>query len=282
MKPVSLTQALKRLPMDIYQHGALGYAKGASYSALLSFFPVFAVTTAALFAADAPEVARRVANLLYSVSPPEVEQLLQAWFTEHITHPQSLRIAAVLLSLWAASGVMSTLMQAFQAAYEKRDTRGAVHQFAIQIALVLMSMLPAVGATALILLGDWVETNLLQSLGVLGADDMLRPGIRLFGRLVRYAVALSSICLVTMMLYWLGPDVKGHRKLLPGAMLATVLWLALTQAFAWYVRNFGNYSVLYGSVGAVVAFLVWMYMLALVAMIGCEFNAALDRSTGKK
>jgi len=49
------------------------------------------------------------------------------------------------------------------------------------------------------------------------------------------------------MLYWLGPDVKGHRKLLPGAMLATVLWLALTQAFAWYVRNFGNYSVLYGS-----------------------------------
>src|ERR1019366_8632680 len=128
----------------IYEHGALGYAKGASYSALLSFFPVFAVTTAALFAADASEVARRVANLLYSVSPPEVEQLLQAWFTEHITHPQSLRVAAVLLSLWAASGVVSTLMQAFQAAYEKRDTRGAVHQFAIQIALVLMSMLPAV------------------------------------------------------------------------------------------------------------------------------------------
>jgi uncharacterized BrkB/YihY/UPF0761 family membrane protein len=123
MKAVSWSQALKRLPMGIYEHGALGYAKGASYSALLSFFPVFAVTTAALFAADAPEVARRVANLLYSVSPPEVEQLLQAWFTEHITHPQSLRVAAVLLSLWAASGVVSTLMQAFQAAYEKRDTR---------------------------------------------------------------------------------------------------------------------------------------------------------------
>jgi membrane protein len=139
-----------------------------------------------------------------------------------------------------------------------------------------------VGATALILLGDWVETNLLQLLGVLGADDMLRPGIRFFGRLVRYAVALSSICLVTTMLYWLGPDIKGRRKLLPGAMLATLLWLALTQAFAWYVRNFGNYSVLYGSVGAVVAFLVWMYMLALVAMIGCEFNAALDRSMEKK
>jgi len=281
MKPVSLTQALKRLPMDIYQHGALGYAKGASYSALLSFFPVFAVTTAVLFEADSPEMARRVANLLYSVSPPEVEQLLRSWFTEHITHPQSLRVAAVLLSLWAASGVTTTLIEAFNAAYEKADTRGAVHQFAIQIVLVLLSLLPAVGATALILLGDWVETYLLQSLGVLGTDTMFRPGIRIFGQLVRYAVALSCICLVTTMLYWLGPDVKGRRKLLPGALLATALWLALTQAFAWYVRNFGNYDLLYGSVGAVVAFLVWMYLLALVAMIGCEFNAALDRSTRK-
>ena len=281
MKPASWLRALARVPVGLYRHGALGYAKGAAYSALLSFFPVFAVTTAALFQADAAEVARRVASILYSVSPPEVEQLLRAWFTERIKHPQSLRVAAVLLSLWAASGVTASLIEAFQATYEKRDTRGAVHQRVIEIALVLASMLPAVGATALVLLGDSVERNVLRSLGVLGADDMLRPGIRIIGQVVRYAVALSSVCLVTAMLYWLGPDVKGRRRLMPGAFLATILWLALTQAFAWYVRNFGNYNVLYGSVGAVIAFLVWMYLLALVAMIGCEFNAALDRGAGK-
>ncbi len=281
MKPASWLRALARVPMGIYRHGALGYAKGASYSALLSFFPVFAVTTAALFQADAAAVARRVASILYSVSPPEVEQLLRSWFTERIKHPQSLRVAAVLLSLWAASGVTASLIEAFQATYEKRDTRGAVHQRVIEIVLVLLSMLPAVGATALVLLGDSVERNVLRSLGVLRADDILRPGIRIIGQVVRYAVALSSVWLVTAMLYWLGPDVKGRRKLLPGAFLATILWLALTQAFAGYVRNFGNYNVLYGSVGAVIAFLVWMYLLALVAMIGCEFNAALDRGAGK-
>jgi membrane protein len=267
--------------MGIYRHGALDYAKGASYSALLSFFPVFAVTIAALFEANASAVARRIANLLYEFSPPEVEQLLRSWFTDRLKHPQSLRVVAVLLSLWAASGVVASLIEAFQAAYEKRDTRGAVHQRIVEIALVLLSLLPAVGATALILLGDWVETNVLRGLGVLGTDAMLRPSIRILGRLVRYAVSLSSVCLVTAMLYWLGPDVKGRRRLMPGAILATVLWLALTQSFAWYVRNFGNYNVLYGSVGAVIAFLVWMYLLALVAMVGCEFNAALDRSAGK-
>ena len=281
MKRASWLRALAYVPVGLYQHGALGYAKGAAYSALLSFFPVFAVTIAALFEANAAEVARRIANLLYEFSPPEVEQLLRSWFTERIRHPQSLRVAAVLLSLWAASGVVATLIEAFQATYGKRDTRGAVHQRVIEIALVLMSLLPAVGATALILFGDSVERSVLRSLGVLGADDILRPGVLMVGRLVRYAVALATVCLVTAMLYWLGPGVKGRRRLLPGAFLATVLWLGLTQAFAWYVRNFGNYNVLYGSVGAVIAFLVWMYLLALVAMIGCEFNAALDRSAGK-
>ena len=182
MKPASWLRALARVPMGIYRHGALGYAKGASYSALLSFFPVFAVTTAALFQADAAAVARRVASILYSVSPPEVEQLLRSWFTERIKHPQSLRVAAVLLSLWAASGVTASLIEAFQATYEKRDTRGAVHQRVIEIVLVLLSMLPAVGATALVLLGDSVERNVLRSLGVLRADDILRPGIRIIGR----------------------------------------------------------------------------------------------------
>jgi len=91
-------------------------------------------------------------------------------------------------------------------------------------------------------------------------------------------VSLAAVCLVTLMLYHFGPDVKGPRRLLPGAALATVLWLLLTQAFTWYVGNVANYSQIYGSIGALIAFLVWMYLLALVAMGGCEFNAALDRS----
>ena len=281
VRPASWFRALSRVPMGIYNHGALGYAKGASYSALLSVFPVFAVTIAALSEANASAVAHRIADLLYEFSPPEVAQLFRSWFAEHIRHPQSLRVAAVLLSLWAASGVMASLIEAFHATYEKRDTRGVVHQRLIEIALVLLSLLPAVGATALVLLGDWVETNILRALGMLGTEDILRPGVRLIGRLVRYSVSLSSIGLVTVMLYWLGPDVKGRHHLFPGAILATILWLALTQSFAWYVRSYSNYNLLYGSVGAVVAFLVWMYLLALVAMAGCEFNAALDRNARK-
>jgi len=270
--------ALAYLPVGIYSHGALGSAKGAAYSALLSFFPVFTFTTAALVEANATTVAQRIASLLYEFTPPEVEQFLRAWLAEHSKNRATLRVAAVALSLWAASGVMASLMEAFQRAYQKNDTRGVVRQRIVAISLVLLSLLPAVGATILVILGDRVETGVMHWLGVVGTNDILRPGIRILSRLIRYAVSLSAVCLVTMMLYRFGPDVKGPRRLLPGAVLATVLWLALTQSFTWYVRNVANYSVLYGSIGAVIAFLVWMYMLALVAMGGCEFNAALDRS----
>jgi membrane protein len=270
--------ALAYIPVGIYSHGALGSAKGAAYSALLSFFPVFTFTTAALVQADATNVARRIATLLYEFSPPEVEQFLRAWLTEHSKHRASLRVAAVLLSLWAASGVMASLMEAFQRAYQKANTRDIVHQRLVAISLVVLSLLPAVGATVLLILGDNVEKSVMHSLGVVSPDDILRPGIRIIGRLIRYAVSLSAVCLVTLMLYHFGPDVKGPRRLLPGAALATFLWLVLTQAFTWYVSNVANYGQIYGSIGALIAFLVWMYMLALVAMGGCEFNAALDRS----
>jgi membrane protein len=269
--------ALAYLPVGIYSHGALGSAKGAAYSALLSFFPVFTFTTAALVEANATTVAHRIASLLYEFSPPEVEQFLRAWLAEHSQNRASLRVAAVLLSLWAASGVMASLMEAFQRAYQKANTRDIVHQRIVAISLVLLSLLPAVGATILIVLGDNVEKSFMHSLGVVGTD-ILRPGIRIVSRLIRYVVAISAVCLVTLMLYRFGPDVKGPRRLLPGAVLATALWLVLTQAFTWYVRNVANYSQIYGSIGALIAFLVWMYMLALVAMGGCEFNAALDRS----
>jgi membrane protein len=60
-------------------------------------------------------------------------------------------------------------------------------------------------------------------------------------------------------------------------MVTTALWLASTQIFAWYVRNIANYNVLYGSIGAVIALLVWMYVLSITALVGCEFNAERER-----
>jgi len=82
--------------------------------------------------------------------------------------------------------------------------------------------------------------------------------------------------LVAALLYYFGAAGRPGR-VWPGALLATALWFLLTAGFAWYVRNIAGYNVMYGSIGAVIALCVWMYLLALTAILGCEFNAVSEK-----
>ena len=101
-------------------------------------------------------------------------------------------------------------------------------------------------------------------------------------RLARFVLAFSTTVVVTSLLYYFGPYRKQRwRGVWRGAMLASFGWLLATMGFGWYVRNMGNYNVMYGSVGAGIALLVWMYLMAVIALIGCEFNAEYERSAWK-
>jgi membrane protein len=111
----------------------------------------------------------------------------------------------------------------------------------------------------------------------------LHGWLALLGFVGRYVTAFGTVVLVTAFLYSLGVQIKRPiRRVWPGAVVATFLWLGATLVFGWYVRNIANYNVMYGSVGAVVALLVWMYVLAVVALVGCEYNAEGERQIVKR
>jgi membrane protein len=132
----------------------------------------------------------------------------------------------------------------------------------------------------LILFGGQFERAVMQFMKV---DPVLNPFAwiwQLVSRIARYVLAFATTVVVTSLLYYFGPYRKQRwRFVWPGAVLATILWLLATSGFAWYVRHIGHYNVLYGSVGAALALLVWMYVMAVVALIGCEFNAEYERSS---
>jgi membrane protein len=269
---------LRATLISTFEGNSLSIAKGAAYSSLLSFFPVLTTLAAILVQANATNVARTIANFLYQVVPPGTEDVVLTLFVVHGERPRYLLIGAVLLALWAASGAVSSLIEGFRSIYRIPTGRPFFQERGVSVLLVLISVIPIVGASGLIVFGTRAESFLMHQLGVIGQDVIVQGWLELLSKSLRLGLAFAAFVLVTALLYYLGPNRKQtFANVFPGAVLATVLWLISTLVFSWYVRHISNYNVLYGSVGAGLALLVWMYVWSVITLIGCEFNAARER-----
>jgi membrane protein len=261
-----------------YEDGGFGVAKGAAYSALLAFFPVLTTLATLLVEANAEAVARTIARLLYDVVPPGTEEIVQALFNVQGQRPSWLLVVAILLSVWAGSGVMMSLMEGFRSIYRIPSGRSFLHERSVAMLLVFGAAVPALGASALIVFNNRAQRLIISWTGFAAGDFDLQGWLRLAGQGLSVGIAVSAMVVITAVVYYFGPNRKQTlRWVLPGAALATALWLLSTLAFGWYVRHITNYNVLYGSVGAGLALLVWMYVWSVIALFGCEFNAVRER-----
>jgi membrane protein len=276
--PRNFLWLLRKSLLTAFDDNCFGVAKGAAYSALLSFFPVLTAAATILVQTGAGFVSSRIERALQDIVPPGSEDLVVRQFRISGARPVSLLVVAFLVSVWAASGVVKSLIEGFQAAYRVPRNRSFLHGNFVAISLVLLASVPLVGATLLIIFGVQVERAVLNAIKI---DPLLHPlswAWVLVSRIARYGVAFAATVLATALLYYFGPYRKQRwRFVWPGAVLATVLWLLATSGFAWYARNIANYNLMYGSIGAGIALLVWMYLMAIIALIGCEFNAENER-----
>jgi membrane protein len=269
---------LRRTVAAAFADDCFGIAKGAAYSALLSFFPILASSAAILLQTGVPFVSRALENWLSEIVPPGTEDLVVQQFRFAGKRPAGLLVVACLISVWAASSVIKSLIDGFHAAYRVPRDRGFWRQTGVSILLALVCAVPLVAATLLIVFGGEVERTAMAWMKV---DPLWHPWSWLWPWLslaARYTVALGTAVSVAACLLYFGPyRPRRWRYVWPGALLAAALWLLTTMGFGWYVRNMAHYNVMYGSVGAGIALLVWMYLLAASALIGCEFNAAYER-----
>jgi len=274
-----LPYLLRRTLIASIDDGLFAIAKGAAYSALLSFFPVLTSVATLFVQFRADYVQRNVTAFLSEILPPGTETDVMLQFRSRGQRPAFLLIVALLLSLWAASSVIKSLIDGFNAAYRVPRNRTMLAHIGMGIMLVFLAVIPLLGASSLILFGGAVESAVLRLMKV---DPILNPlagGWEVFSRVMRYTVAFGATSSLTAMLYYYGPYRKQRwNAVWPGALLATTLWLLATLGFGWYVRNITNYNLLYGSVGTSIALLSWMYILAAIALIGCEFNAEAERT----
>ena len=255
-------------------------AQSAAYSAIFALFPALLVVAAVLpMLPEATPIRAQAALLFRHVLPGEVLPLLSGYFTPQRANAFASRralVIALLLSLYGCSGVLNTVMEGLRRAHGLSvacwptwlERRGRA------LLLVPVSLLPLALSSLLVVFGHFLAVE---------AASLVAPWLRrelvLLAEVMRWSMALAGSAGLIAVLYKLGvPQQQPWRRVLPGALLATALWLGITLSFGWYVTRFANYSRVYGSLGAGVALLVWLFLTVLSVLLGAEFNGETERA----
>ena len=273
---VRFLRTLKIALIRAFEHDALGHAKGAAFSSILSFFPALMLATSLMVMFDstrafADELARDLSRLL----PPGIGIAIRQYFEITQARPVRVLILASIVTLWTASGVMTSWMLYFRIAYKLQNTWGLVKERFIAFGLVVMAGIPLSFATVMVAFGNEIEQQFAERMAY-ELGHMVEPYIILLWTILRWVIAiLTGVCVMALIYHHAVPRTKRWHSVLAGAALATGLWFPATLGFGFYVRHFAQYSLFYGSLAAAIVLLVWLYIISLIILLGAEFNAIL-------
>lgn len=270
---------------------------------MVALFPALIVAAAVVtWLPDAAPLRLQAALLFDRILPDDVSPMLDSYFenSHQTVHSTRAIVLAALVSLSGASSVIVTLMEGFRRAFSlPSDLWGFWDRRWRSVALVFIAGIPLMIASVLVIFGHFVSSWLTMDMGA-----SARILILTIAFVVRWTVALASSIFVIAVTYHMGIPPAGlsageelsasdqlwgslrtvramstmersWKRTLPGATVATAMWFLTTFAFGWYVTRFANYSEVYGSLGAGVALLFWLYIISLSVLAGAEFNAQL-------
>ena len=275
-----LPRMVHRAAIQFLAHDGLHLAQSAAYSAMIALFPALIVAAAAFaLLPDAAPLRTEFGTFFDQVLPESVFPVLTSYFADSPGAPhhtvRSL-VLAIFVSLFGASNVISTLLDGLHRALGVPGDVWTFPQKRLRaFLLVPLALLPLLLATVLVVFGQWMTKWTAAHLFTL-----VRPAFFEIALAVRWIVALAGVAGLTAMIYHLGTPAmqrRAWRKVLPGATAATALWFATTLLFGWYVTRFANYGQVYGSLGAGIALLLWLYIVCLSVLFGAEFNAQFAR-----
>jgi len=273
LKPAMLRflRLLRLAVWRAFQHDAFSTAKASAYSSILTFFPALLIVGSVLATSrkGAPFM-REITYALSRILPTGANTAL-AFLRGAAQRPFGMLVTASLITLWTASGVMVSWMEGFRRCYELPKIWGLVKERMIAFLLVIFALLPMTFATLLVVFGTKIEASILFY-----TAREFSFYILLLWTVIRWVIAiLTSIAVISLIYHFAVPRTQPWHSVLPGASLATGLWFSSTLLFGWYLRHYADYSIIYGSLGAAIALLVWMYMVSLIVLVGAEFNAMI-------
>ena len=268
---------LKRTFTEFKEDNLTDWAAALTYYAVLSMFPaLIALLSIVGLVADPATVSRVITETISEIGPATAAETFSGPI-EDITKSQSAAGLGLIIglagALWTASGYVGAFMRASNAIFEIEEGRPfwKLRPLQILVTLILVLML------ALVFIGLLVSGPLAEALGsAVGVGDAAVTAFQ-YGK---WPVLVIVVMIMLAILYYTAPNAKlpGFKWLSPGSIVAVLVWILASVAFAFYVANFGSYNKTYGTLGGVVSFLVWMWITNLAVLFGAELNAELERS----
>ena len=267
-------QVTKRVFARISEDRLLAEAASVTYYTLLAVFPALAALISLYgLVADTSTIDKNIGGL-DGIIPGGGMQIIHDQIKSLTSSPsKALGLGAVvglLTSLWSANAGVKSLFDALNSVYEQRETRSFVR-------LTWLSMLFTLAALAFIIIALSAVVILPAVLAFIGFGSF---GAILLS-LLRWPVLLAAFGVFLAATYRYGPN-RRHAKwqwVSWGSAFAAITWVLASSLFSWYVANFGSYNKTYGSLGAAVGFMTWIWISTIIVLIGAELNAELERQT---
>jgi membrane protein len=272
-------EILKRAFKEFKEDNLTSVAAALAYYGFLAIPSVLMVVVGIFGLAGNPGDAATLVDRLSGVMPEQAQELLEdslARLTNSNGTSVTILVVGSLLALWSLTGAMQNVMWGLNIAYDRDETRGFIRRRVTALTMVLFAGAAVVLVFALLVLGPHVVHWISDATG----HDSL---VSWLWWTAQWPILLIGLLVAFAGILYLGPnrDQRRWSFLSFGALLAIVLFLVLSGAFAFYASRFGSYNKAWGSLSAVVVMLTWLWLSSVALLFGAEVNAETERSRGR-
>jgi membrane protein len=277
---VSLYKIVKLLTRNLMQDEILNRANGVAYSFILAIFPaiIFLFTLIPYVSQFIPEVnSESIMVFLSEILPASMYDVVSVTVHDIVSNQRGgLLTFGFIFALYLATNGMMSLMGAFNACYKTDDRRGAIKMRLIATGLTVNMAFVLFLAIILLVVGQLVLEYLMMNLSEFKWLEGIDQATVYLLFVLRFVVIFVVFFLAVSTIYYFGPAIHYNWRFFSiGSLLATLLILGISYGFSFYVTNFGTYNKVYGSIGVLIALMIWIQLVTVVLLIGYEINASI-------
>jgi membrane protein len=274
---LTLSQLSRRVLDEVIANNVVGHAAELAFYFLFALFPLIliVVTSFGLFAADRIELQNDLLSYFADLLPASAFQLLKTVVDELAAHASSGKLTfGVISGLWAVSAGIDSMITSLNLAHHVRETRPLFKVRAIALGLSLVISILLLAALFMVLTGNRFVNGLGAALG-------LRPIFILVWKVIQWPGVIFFVLLSCALIYRFGPNLQHRRHwhwVSPGGAFGILVWLGASYGFRLYLHFFNRYTAAYGSLGAVMILMLWLYLFGFAYLVGGEINAVIERN----